>query len=375
MPSVYIHIPFCLTKCTYCNFYSVTRCGELPLFLDCLRRELRLRAADWTFGPLSSLYVGGGTPSLLSPGEIQRLLEEVAELYGLQEGAEITLEANPNHLTEDYVRTLRDTAINRLSIGVQSLSDEVLRRIRRQHTARQAEDALAFAEKYGFTNLSADLIYGLPGSSLAQWERDVRRLSRLPHLSCYQLTLEEGSALQRQCAKGLERLPSEEETDRQFACLLSLLSEAGFTRYEVSNFCKGEAWSRHNMAYWEGEPYFGFGPGAHSFVPHRRRWNVADVARYAAALSVPVPTDTSWYEEELLTPDMEYEEYVMLGLRTFRGCELERVRRQWGEERLRHLLAQLRLFPASHYRLSAGRLVLTEEGLRFADAVAASLFV
>lgn len=347
----------------------------MTLFLDCLQRELRLRAPDWAFGPLSSLYFGGGTPSLLSPDEIRQLVAAVERLYGLQAGAEITLEANPNHLTDAYVRALRDTGVNRLSIGIQSFSDEVLRRIRRRHTARQAEDALEFAVKYGFTRLSADLICGLPGSSLAQWEQDVRRVAHLPHLSCYQLTLEEGTALHRQCAKGLETLPSEEETETQYLRMLSLLSEAGFTHYEVSNFCKGEEWSRHNMAYWEGAPYFGFGPAAHSYAPHRRRWNVADVAAYCEALSAPDAASFSWYGEESLSPDMEYEEYVMLSLRTFRGCDLDKIRRNWGEGRLEHLLSQLRQFPASHYLLSTQRLVLTEQGLRFADAIAAAMFV
>ena len=381
MASVYVHVPFCRQKCTYCNFYSSTRCGEIPLFLQCLEKEIKLKAGVLDGQPLASLYIGGGTPSLLRPSAIQQIITEVEEVFGLESGAEITMEANPNHLTEDYFRALKDTQVNRLSIGVQSLSDAVLRRIRRVHTAAQAEAALNLALKYGFTNLSADLIYGLPGSSLSQWEADVRRLSALPHLSCYQLTVEPGSAIYLQLQKGLEQLPPEEETEAQYALLLSLLKEAGFTHYEVSNFCRGEAYSRHNTAYWQGKPYVGLGPGAHSFYGTLRQWNLSDVQAYCRLLA-DFPEDGNWnvlenkiFEKEIITSEMAYEEYVMISLRTCWGCDLERVRTQWGEARHRHVLQQLSRYPEHYYTLQGSTLVLTETGLRFADGIAADFFL
>ena len=381
MPSLYIHFPFCLRKCSYCAFYSDTHCAEIPIFLECLQKELRLRADELSGQPLDSLYFGGGTPSLLPPAEIGRLAVLAAGLFGLSPGAEITLEANPNQLSDDYLRALRETPVNRLSIGVQSLSDAVLKRIGRLHTAAQAEEALALAVKHGFRNLSADLIYGLPGSTQAQWERDVRRLASLPHLSCYQLTLEEGSILYSRWRKGLEPLPTEEETEAQRRFLWNHLAGAGFTHYEVSSFCRGEAWSRHNSAYWRQEPYVGAGPGAHSFLPHRRQWNLPDVRLYCRQVAA-LPSGMSWealegvvFERERLTPEMEYEEYVMTSLRTCWGCDLERVRRQWGERTVAHIRNQLRRYPAHFYKLTVKQLVLTEEGLLFADGVAADLFL
>lgn len=381
MASVYVHVPFCRQKCTYCNFYSSTRCGEIPLFLQCLEKEIKLKAGVLDGQPLASLYIGGGTPSLLRPSAIQQIITEVEEVFGLESGAEITMEANPNHLTEDYFRALKDTQVNRLSIGVQSLSDAVLRRIRRLHTAAQAEAALDLALKYGYTNLSADLIYGLPGSSLPQWEADVRRLSALPHLSCYQLTVEPGSAIYLQLQKGLEQPPAEEETEAQYALLLSLLEEAGFTHYEVSNFCRGEAYSRHNTAYWQGKPYVGLGPGAHSFCGGSRQWNISDVQTYCRLLA-DFSAEGDWqslenkvFEKEIITSEMAYEEYVMTSLRTCWGCDLERVRTQWGEAHHRHVLQQLSRYPEHYYTLQGSALVLTETGLRFADGIAADLFL
>ena len=182
MPSLYIHFPFCLRKCSYCAFYSDTHCAEIPLFLECLKKEMWLRSDELSGLPADSLYFGGGTPSLLAPADIGKLISLADEIFGLSPDAEITLEANPNQLTDEYFSGLRDTPVNRLSVGVQSFSDEVLKRIRRMHTSVQAEQALALAEKHGFHNISADLIYGLPGSTLEQLESDLRRLSPLPHL-------------------------------------------------------------------------------------------------------------------------------------------------------------------------------------------------
>ena len=331
--------------------------------------------------PADSLYFGGGTPSLLAPADIGKLIALADEIFGLSPDAEITLEANPNQLTDEYFRGLRDTPVNRLSVGVQSFSDEVLKRIRRLHTSAQAEQALVLAEKHGFHNISADLIYGLPGSTMAQLESDLRRLSPLPHLSCYQLTLEEGSILEMQVRKGLERLPSEEGTEAQRKLVWNYLRDAGFIHYEVSSFCKREAWSRHNTAYWRQQPYLGFGPAAHSYLPHRRQWNLPDVRGYCRSVA-DLPDGKGWddleglvFEREQLTPEMEYEEYLMTGLRTCWGCSLEHIVKRWGEGRKAHIMRQLGSCPKHYYRLVDNQLVLTEAGLLFADGIAADLFV
>ena len=381
MSSLYIHFPFCQQKCSYCGFYSIARVSLISDFVSALKREIRLQAPLWLSAPFKTLYFGGGTPSMLPPVVLQELIDEVSEVYGLAEDAEITLEANPNHLTESYFQSLRQTRINRLSIGVQSFFDEDLRRIRRMHTGRQAEQAMELADRYGFRNLSVDLMYGLPDSSLSRWKANLQKVASVPHLSCYQLTLEEGTLLYRQQRQGTLSLPDEEEVEAQYRCLMEFATAHSFRQYEISNFCKGEAYSRHNRSYWRDEPYAGFGPGAHAYTGDFRQYNVPDVSRYIQILS-RLSTPEEWkeqlhylYERECLTQDMKYNEYVMTSLRTCWGCDLSYLRNRFGDEYEKHLRMQLRRIAAQHYLLAADRLRLTPSGMRFADGIAATLFV
>lgn len=380
MPSIYIHFPFCQQKCSYCGFYSVTRAELLPDYLNSLKKEIRLRADSFSFKPFDTLYIGGGTPSLVSPPTIQEIIDLVEQFYGLSPDAEITIEANPNHLTEDYYRALSQTKVNRLSIGVQSFSDEELRIIRRIHSGAEAEKSLEMAEKYGFHNLSADLIYGLPGSSLSQWKYNLERVAHLPHLSCYQLTLEENSILQRQVLQGRVQLPDEDAVEEQYCLLLDFCSSHGFLQYEVSNFCKNNAFSRHNTAYWKDEPYLGLGPGAHGYMKDFRLYNLPDLNAYIRLLS-NISTPAEWekmlhllYEKEFLSLDTKYNEYVMTSLRTCWGCDLDYLRLQFGKSYEQYLYEQLEQINENQYVLTDSKLQLTPRGLRFADAIAATLF-
>ncbi|MBO4402461.1 MAG: radical SAM family heme chaperone HemW [Bacteroidales bacterium] len=381
MPGLYIHFPFCRQKCTYCGFYSVTRVAFVPDFLAALKKEIRLRADTFVFKPFDTLYIGGGTPSLLHPDEIQDIINCVEEHYGLTNDAEITIEANPNHLTDEYFKALRQTKANRLSIGIQSFFDEDLKAIHRIHSGKEAEKSLELAEKYGFNNLSADLIYGLPGSSLSRWKANLEKVAHLPHLSCYQLTLEEGSVLYRQVSQGHVRLPDEEEVEEQYRCLMDFVAAHDFLQYEVSNFCKGNAFSRHNTAYWKDEPYLGLGPGAHGYQLDCRICNLPDVPGYIRILS-QIRSAEEWrcqeqllFEKEMLTPQMKYNEYVMTSLRTCWGCDLTRLREKWGSSYEQYLLEQLRHVPENHYIIKDSKLILTHQGLRLADGIAATLFV
>ncbi len=379
MPGIYVHIPFCRQKCTYCGFYSSTRLGLRSAYLDSLHRELAVRREEFSFRPITSLYFGGGTPSLLQASDLQRIIDAVASFYGLASTAEITLEANPDHLSASYVQALADTKINRLSLGVQSFDDGLLRRIRRPHTAKQTEEALEQAEKYGFHNISVDLIYGLPGSTTDTWASDLSKVSGVPHLSCYQLSVEEGSVLSRQLQLHRESLPEESVTEAQYRLLLAFAEEHGFRHYEVSNFCKGESFSRHNRAYWQDEPYLGLGPAAHSYFGDRRQWNFPDVETYIRACSA-LRSYNDWKEQEgrvfggeLLSRDMKYNEYLMTSLRTEWGCNLSYVREHFGAGRESVLRQQLQKLPHCHIRENCA--CLDEEGLLFADGIAASLFV
>ena len=381
MPSVYIHFPFCRQKCTYCGFYSETRVALVHDFIAALKNEICLRADFFGFKPFDTLYFGGGTPSLLHPSEIQDIINCIEEHFGLVEDAEITLEANPNHLTEDYFQALRQTKVNRLSIGIQSFFDEDLKTIRRIHDGRQAEQALEWAIKYGYYNLSADLIYGLPGSTLSRWKANLEKVAQLPHLSCYQLTVEEDSILYRQLGKGMIQLPDEDAVEEQYCCLIDFVSVNGFLQYEVSNFCKDNAFSRHNTAYWKDEPYLGLGPGAHGYQLDCRIYNFPNVSEYIRILS-EIRTPEEWsrqerllYEREMLTPAIKYNEYVMTSLRTCWGCDLNRIRLQWGEKYEQYLYGQLDKIDKNQYVINDTKLILTSQGLRFADGIAATLFM
>lgn len=301
-------------------------------FVDALLRELALRKdffqEDKT--PLQSIYFGGGTPSLLSIGELERIFEEIYRFFSIDSNAEITLEANPDDLDAEMLLGLRQTPINRLSIGVQSFSDQDLQWMNRAHAAKQSHSAIEHALAAGFDNLTCDLIYGAPVTSDAQWAENIQTLLDygIPHISCYCLTVEPKTALDYLVKTGKSPAVEEEKASRQFIYLMDTLEEAGFEHYEISNFAKPGHYARHNTAYWTGAAYLGLGPGAHSFDDNCRQWNLPNNARYVKGIAAA----TDWaslegtvFEREELSPRDQYNEYVMTGLRTQWGCSKERL--------------------------------------------------
>ena len=318
---LYLHIPFCHRKCTYCAFYSAVTSGSKQPYVDAICRELELRRAEQPH-PLRTVYFGGGTPSLLSLDQLRQLVDTIARCFDLSQLQEVTLEANPEDLTPAFLQGLIGMHFfNRLSIGVQSFFDDDLHLLNRRHSAQQSLQAVQAAAEAGFGNISLDLIYGLPGQTLARWQANLEQLSALPvsHLSAYALTVEEGTILHRQVAQG-RLLPADEETVlAHYQALLQWALQAGFEQYEISNFCRPGCRSRHNSRYWDRTPYLGVGAAAHSFSGSCRRWNVADVGQYVAAVGKPP------HEEELLTPTDAYNELVMTSLRTVEGISKERL--------------------------------------------------
>lgn len=319
---IYIHVPFCQGRCIYCDFYSTTEGEEWKSrYVDALLAELRIRRDELPLARVHSIYIGGGTPSQLPARALAGILNEVCRLFPVDSDAEVTVEANPDDVTPEWLAALSHTPVNRLSMGVQSFDDALLRLIRRRHTALQAVCAVEQAARHGISNVSIDLIYGLPTQTMEQWQADVRQALALDvqHLSAYSLSYEEGTPLWRMLEQGRIEEADEELSLRMYEHLIDATRAAGFTHYEISNFCRPGRHSQHNSAYWHGVPYLGFGPGAHSYDGMRtRRWNLSDLKGYVQAAGSMPP-----HQSEVLTDDELYDETVMTRLRTSEGLSLD----------------------------------------------------
>ncbi len=319
---IYIHVPFCQGRCIYCDFYSTTEGEEWKSrYVDALLAELRMRRDELPLARVHSIYIGGGTPSQLPARALAAILNEVCRLFPVDSDAEVTVEANPDDVTPEWLAALSHTPVNRLSMGVQSFDDALLRLIRRRHTAQQAVRAVEQAARHGISNVSIDLIYGLPTQTMEQWQADVRQALALDvqHLSAYSLSYEEGTPLWRMLEQGRIEEADEELSLCMYEHLIDSTRAAGFTHYEISNFCRPGRHSQHNSAYWHGVPYLGFGPGAHSYDGMRtRRWNLSDLKGYVQAAGSMPP-----HQSEVLTDDELYDETVMTRLRISEGLSLD----------------------------------------------------
>lgn len=376
MSGIYIHIPFCRSKCAYCGFYSIASLKRKAELLEVLKHEMVSRK-DYLHGEtVETVYFGGGTPSILMVEEIAGLLALIKEHYHMAADPEITLEANPDTLSMDYLLKLRALGVNRLSIGIQSFFDNDLQYLSRRHDSRHAKQCVKMAKDAGFENISIDLIYGLPTSDADQWNRNLDLFFELdvPHLSAYALTLEPNAILTKQIGMGKVLSVNEEDALRDYHSLCKKMAQEGFLHYEISNFCKPEMHSRHNASYWFGIPYAGFGPAAHSYDGASRQWNVASLERYVEVGSQK-SEDSSWFEKEELSAEQQYDEYVMLRLRTMWGIDLKYMKREMGErfsayceQKAQPLIAQGRLSRTREF------LYLDDNQMLFADGVAEALF-
>ena len=320
-PGLYIHIPFCLRKCDYCDFYSVTSISRIPDFLKALFQEMEMVRDH--FGPFDTVYLGGGTPSVLSVSQLQNVLIKVQENFTLLPDTEITVEANAGDLNPAFLKQLNDTGLNRINIGVQSFDQSVLDFLGRRHSVEQAVAATQASREAGFENVGIDLIYGVPGQAVDSWLSTLEQaLLFVPeHLSCYQLTIEERTPLGRRCRAGEVTPPGEDLQYDFFMKTSEFLEGEGYVHYEVSNFAKGMRFaSRHNQKYWDHTPYLGLGPAAHSFQNNQRWWNYRSVDQYIAAVNRGYrPVE----ETETLTMDQLRLEALYLGMRTKKGIQLQ----------------------------------------------------
>ncbi len=378
MSGIYIHIPFCKQACHYCDFHFSTSLKKKSELVNALAKELELRKDELKNQTVETIYFGGGTPSLLTIDELSFLISQVCKNYKVINNPEITLEANPDDLVsvraqsrtffEDYKRI----GINRLSIGIQSFFEADLKLMNRAHNAEEAKTCLQEATKY-FDNISIDLIYGIPGLTNENWIKNIETVLsyNIPHISSYALTVEPKTALDTFIKKGIIENVDDDLAQEQFHILIEKLESSGFIHYELSNFGKPDYFSKNNSAYWQGKPYLGIGPSAHSFNGNERGWNVRNNSKYIKALEqniLPI-------EIEVLSTTDKYNEYVMTGLRTIWGVSLEKVEQDFGKMYKDYLLEQA-LFHLKNEMLylNDGKLLVTKKGKFLSDGIASDLF-
>ncbi|MDO4691603.1 MAG: radical SAM family heme chaperone HemW [Porphyromonadaceae bacterium] len=372
--NIYIHVPFCAQRCSYCDFYTQTQMSLRVAYLRGLLRELEMRRSELPQGStIEHIYLGGGTPSLLSIDELTLIFEQIYRLYPVSSGGEITLEANPDDINLEYASGLRQLPINRISMGVQSFQEADLKFLNRRHSRAQVYSAVETLRSVGLEEISLDLIYGLPGQTETTWGDNIRQILSLdvPHISAYHLIYEEGTPLMRMLEHGKVTEVSEEASLMFFKMLIERLGEAGYDHYEISNFAKPNHHARLNTGYWLGNHYLGFGPAAHSYDGVSRSYNVASIDQYARALECGGRS----YTTEELTEEHHLHEYIMTRLRTMWGINLEDMTARFGSEVTSTLLSR------AEPHLSSGKLIqmdsvlcLTPSGVFISDGILVDLF-
>jgi oxygen-independent coproporphyrinogen-3 oxidase len=373
MAGVYIHIPFCKQKCHYCNFFSLATQRYRKEFFEALLNEIVARRDYLEGETLGTVYFGGGTPSLLSGSEINRIIELLQKTFPVSKDAEITLEANPDDVSWEWLSSLRSTSVNRLSLGIQSFFDEDLHYLNRVHQSDQAMKAIKMVRDAGYENITIDLIYGIPGLSMEKWQKNLETFFSLsiPHLSAYALTVEKRTALHHLISKGKLPAPDESDSIGHFRLLQKLTLEMGYIHYEISNFSLPGHYSRHNSIYWLGGNYLGLGPSAHSYNGKSRQWNVSNLGQYIRGMANPEKI----IETEQLSVSQRFNEYVMTSLRTVWGCDSEHIRNVFGEKRKDLFIDSTGKFiKRGLLRCEGSIYYLTEEGKLFADGIASELF-
>lgn len=374
MAGIYIHIPFCRRKCHYCNFFSVATIRWKDEFLAALEGEI-VHQKDYLDGePVKTIYFGGGTPSLMRIKEIESILHLIFQNYPVSPDAEITLEANPDDLTDIFALELKASPVNRLSIGIQSFFDEDLVYLNRVHDGRQANRAIEAALAAGFRNLTVDLIYGIPTLTEEKWRQNLETFFSfdIPHLSAYSLTVEKKTPLDLLIRKGKSLPIDEQQSVNHFKILLEAARENDFIHYEISNFSREGYYSKHNSLYWLGGNYLGLGPSAHSYNGRSRHWNVSSVSGY---ISRKAP-QSAIEEKEELTLVQRYNEYVMTSLRTVWGCDADHIGNAFGDKFRAYFLRNVKKFLERRDLKSEGsKITLTDHGKLFTDSISAALFM
>jgi len=373
MAGIYIHIPFCKRKCHYCNFYSLANQKNKEEFHKALLKEIALQKDYLQSEKIETIYFGGGTPSLLSIKQTDEILNKIHKYFYVNSSAEIDLEANPDDLNLEKLHDYFHIGINRLSIGTQSFDDVILNKLNRVHSAQQAIDAVLMAQSQGFENISIDLIYGIPGLSAKLWESSIQQALdlQIPHISAYHLTVEPNTALDVLIKKNKYPKPIEEEGLLHSNILINQLQKHGYEHYEISNFALPNKYSVHNTNYWRQKTYLGLGPSAHSFNLKSRQWNIASTSKYIHALE----QNKLDFDLEEIKPIDQYNEFVMLRLRTQWGISEKELVLKFGSEKHAYLKKQIQKYISNEkVYFENGIYRLSNKGKSFADGIAADLF-
>jgi oxygen-independent coproporphyrinogen-3 oxidase len=371
MSGLYIHIPFCKKICSYCDFYKTAVTSLIPDYLDAAAKELEIRKTYLQTNVIDTVYIGGGTPSLLTIRQTSDLFKSINKIFKIKPGAEITLEANPDDLTYEYLSSLRSASpVNRLSIGIQSLRDQDLKLLNRRHNAEQARQSIINARKAGYNNISIDLIYGIPGLGMQGWNQNLKNLPDVEHISAYHLTVEPGTSLSRKVSSGLLSIVDEDESSQQFRMLQEYAALKGFIHYEISNLSREGYESKHNSNYWKQEKYIGIGPSAHSFDLVSRQWNHRELKGYIQAISQGQP----FFEREALDKNDRFNEYLMLSLRTISGAVSRRIIDDFGEQLHAHFLKTVGPFIKSGHIINEnGIYKMTSAGWLISDYIVSAM--
>jgi len=374
MAGLYIHIPFCRNACHYCDFHFSISLGQLSSMMKAIQKEIYSRKEFLDGEPLDTIYLGGGTPSLLSSDQLYSLFHMIRDNYDIRSDPEITLEGNPEDLEPKYLEDLLKIGINRLSIGIQSFFDENLDFMNRRHGKDQSFYCLEIIKKSGFRNINIDLIYGVPGLSIEKWVENLDIVSNFAptHIAAYHLTFEAGTVLDyRRLQKRFDIL-GEQKSLEQYRLMVKKLENKGYEHYEISNFAQPGYISRHNSAYWKGEKYLGVGPSAHSFNGRIRRWNISKNASYIKFVN----QGSVYHEQEELDRDSRFHDYLVTSLRTSWGADLEYIHREYGQAYAGHCLQEAKPFLQSgRLILDGSKLILSKEGMFIADHIISAMFL
>ncbi len=372
MAGIYVHIPFCRKACRYCDFHFTVSLSARKDMIKAIGKEISDRQDYLSGEEISTIYFGGGTPSVLDKEDIYYLLEKIYE-YNISGNNEITFEANPDDLTVDYIKMLSDCGINRLSIGVQSFFEDDLLLMRRSHNVGQSFQAIENACKIGFRNLNIDLIYGMPGMVIEKWEKnlDMSFDFNIPHISAYHLTFESGTVLYHWLKKGRIKPLEEKESNEQFQTLRAKAISQGYDHYEISNFAREGYISRHNSNYWKQVPYIGFGPSAHSYNLNSRRWNISSNKKYYENLI----SGKVYYEEEQLSINDMFNEYIMTSLRTKWGVDTDFIQKKFKKSKYEYFIKATGKYIKQGLILQDGsKYLLSEKGMFISDSILSDLF-
>ncbi len=371
MAGFYLHIPFCRKVCYYCDFHFVASLKHKDSLIKAICEELTLRSNNWNSFCFDTVYFGGGTPTVLPVDDLSLLIKTIYELYHVDKVNEFTIEANPDDLSRSYLKELKqNTPVNRISIGVQSFIDRDLALLNRRHNAALAVESIKAAKDSGFENITIDLMYGIPGMTPDDWKRNLDTFLGLglPHLSAYHLSIEPKTVFGVWKKKGKFNVVDEETSQEQYQYLIKTLSDAGYEHYEISNFSLKGHHSKHNTSYWKNIPYIGIGPSAHSYDGKTRRWNLSNNTLYTKLIE---QDDSGFFEEEVLTIDDRFNDYILTSLRTSWGIHFEIIVKEYGQKYLEHVLRTAKKYSSSQLLQSDNAIRINEKAWLVSDSILA----